>query len=216
MALVTRADLTANSALYPGTTVASRCVTRMQQSVAPMPPAPATVATSADITTMQNWIAAGMPAGSCGSPDAGQTGPQPTTCASNNLYQFNGDGSSRMSPGLACVACHQTQSSENAYFFMGTVFPAYHEKDNCIDAPVAGGTVEILDSTGAVVYTLTPNSAGNFYQRSYTAGLSLPYTARVTANGMTLTMTTPQMSGDCNSCHTEQGLNGAPGRIVWP
>jgi hypothetical protein len=216
MALVTRADLAANSALYPGTTVASRCVTRMQQSVAPMPPAPATVANSADITTMQNWIAAGMPSGACGSPDAGQTGPQPTTCASNSFYVPNGDGSSRMDPGQACVACHTVQSQENAFFFMGTVFPAYHEQNNCYAPPVSGGTVEILDSTGVVRYTLAPNSAGNFFQSSYSAGLSLPYTARVTANGATLTMTTPQTSGDCNSCHTEQGSNGAPGRIVWP
>jgi predicted CXXCH cytochrome family protein len=29
-------------------------------------------------------------------------------------------------------------------------------------------------------------------------------------------MTTPQTNGDCNSCHTEQGTNGASGRIVWP
>lgn len=42
------------------------------------------------------------------------------------------------------------------------------------------------------------------------------------ANGLTRTMTTKQDDGDCNKCHTEQGIhvgNGAddaPGRIVWP
>jgi predicted CXXCH cytochrome family protein len=29
-------------------------------------------------------------------------------------------------------------------------------------------------------------------------------------------MMTPQETGDCNSCHTEQGRNGAPGRILLP
>ncbi|MGD0679831.1 MAG: hypothetical protein ABSC94_30975 [Polyangiaceae bacterium] len=41
-------------------------------------------------------------------------------------------------------------------------------------------------------------------------------TATITYNGKTAAMTTPQMTGDCNSCHTEQGANGAPGRIVLP
>lgn len=29
-------------------------------------------------------------------------------------------------------------------------------------------------------------------------------------------MSTPQTSTDCNACHTEQGANGAQGRIVRP
>jgi hypothetical protein len=29
-------------------------------------------------------------------------------------------------------------------------------------------------------------------------------------------MSTLQSSGDCNGCHTEQGKNGAPGRIFLP
>jgi hypothetical protein len=29
------------------------------------------------------------------------------------------------------------------------------------------------------------------------------------------TMCPPQMSGDCNTCHTELGEQGAPGRITW-
>jgi hypothetical protein len=29
-------------------------------------------------------------------------------------------------------------------------------------------------------------------------------------------MSGAQMTGDCNSCHTQDGWNGAPGRIVAP
>jgi len=29
-------------------------------------------------------------------------------------------------------------------------------------------------------------------------------------------MTTPQFDGDCNACHTQDGLQNAPGRIVVP
>jgi hypothetical protein len=213
MSLVSRADLTAMSAQYPGQTIAQRCVARVSAQTAPMPPGAPNMVPAADVAVLQNWVNAGTPAGSCSSPDAG---PFTTTCASGSYYVPNGDGSSVMDPGQACSACHKSQEPGRAYFFMGTVFPGYHEADLCDAPPVSGGTVEILDANGAIVYTLTPNSAGNFYQPSLAAGLALPYTARVNANGRTNTMTTPQTSGDCNTCHTEQGLNGAPGRIVWP
>lgn len=215
MRLMSPGDFTAMSAQYPGQTVGQRCIARMTQQTAPMPPGGAPAVPSADVATLQSWLNAGAPAGNCGNPDAG---PVPTTCASGSYYQPppGGDGSPDMNPGQACVSCHTTQEPFRAYYFMGTVFPGYHEADMCFAPPVSGGKVEILDASGAVVYTLTPNSAGNFYTTSRMAGLTLPYTARVTVSGRTNTMTTPQTSGDCNTCHTEQGANGAPGRIVWP
>jgi hypothetical protein len=62
---------------------------------------------------------------------------------------------------------------------------------------------------------VSANGSGNFYS-AIDAGVLLPFTARVTYNGQTNIMTTPQTDGDCNTCHTEQGLNSAPGRILWP
>ena len=44
----------------------------------------------------------------------------------------------------------------------------------------------------------------------------LPYRARVRANGRVRPMGDVQTNGDCNVCHTEQGREGAPGRILWP
>jgi len=41
-------------------------------------------------------------------------------------------------------------------------------------------------------------------------------TARVVRGDQERVMLSPQMDGDCNSCHTENGANGAPGRIVAP
>ena len=99
---------------------------------------------------------------------------------------------------------------------MGTVFGEPHAKDLCIAPPVSDGQIEILDNTGAVAATLTANGYGNFFLASTTNSVALPYTARVVGNGRTATMITPQTTGDCNTCHTEQGLQGAPGRIYWP
>jgi hypothetical protein len=123
-----------------------------------------------------------------------------------------------MNPGLACRGCHLQMKPQLAWFFMGTVFPALHETDRCDGQPPSGTIVEIIDANGQVALTLTPTiDSGNFRSLSTTAGnVKLPFTARVTSNGKTAMMNTPQMNGDCNSCHTEQGANGAPGRIVHP
>ncbi len=121
-----------------------------------------------------------------------------------------------MNPGLACRSCHLQLAPSKAYFYAGTVYPTLHEKDRCNAPPPAGAKIEILDKNGVVVLTFTPGSSGNFRSTATTTTIQLPYTARVVANGMTRSMTTPQTNGDCNSCHTEQGANGAQGRIVWP
>src|SRR5690606_22816645 len=117
---------------------------------------------------------------------------------------------------LPCKECHQLRAPDRAYFFMGTGFPARHEKDRCIAVPPEDARVEILDADGNVQLTLVPNSSGNFFSSGVQAPFPLPYRARVVAGGKTRERATPQRDGDCNRCHTEQGAEGAPGRIVWP
>jgi hypothetical protein len=101
---------------------------------------------------------------------------------------------------------------------MGTAYPTAHEQTNCNAAPPSGIVVEIIDANGHTALTLPVRSpSGNFFSTSTSAGIALPYRARIrNAQGATLEMKRPQMNGDCNSCHTEQGANGAAGRIVWP
>lgn len=167
-------------------------------------------------------MAAGCGGGSTGFVAA----PAGSTCASGLVYEGNAE-SPLMNPGLACRSCHLGQNfdgqnpaglkeEEKAYFFMGTAYAAPREDDRCKSADVpAGAVVEILDTTDAVKLTLPINEAGNFFSNSTTAGFTLPYKARVVANGKTLAMASPQMDGDCNVCHTKNGKNGAPGRITW-
>lgn len=115
---------------------------------------------------------------------------------------------------MACLACHQSQAPTLVYDFMGTVFSGYRVEDTCFAEPPPDVTVEILDKNGVVAVTLTPNVAGNFFT-GRNSGVQLPYTARVRSDGGVNAMLTPQTDGDCNGCHTAQGLNAAPGRIVW-
>ena len=127
-----------------------------------------------------------------------------------------------MQPGRPCRACHQLDAPQVAYFFAGTAFPAFHEQDLCNSPPPPGARVEILDDAGQVTLTLNPDAVGNFESLNTLAGVPVPYTARLIANGLARAMTTPQTSGDCNGCHTEQGAHVAPGtidppgRLVWP
>ncbi|MGD0679588.1 MAG: hypothetical protein ABSC94_29720 [Polyangiaceae bacterium] len=112
-----------------------------------------------------------------------------------------------MEPGADCPSCHN-----RTFSIAGTVYPTAHEPDACDGVDVSGASVTITDAKNNKI-TLTPNTVGNFYSST---SVTFPITAEITYKGLTGQMTTPQMSADCNSCHSVAGANGAPGRIVLP
>jgi hypothetical protein len=115
-----------------------------------------------------------------------------------------------MRPGEACIACHATNKGPD-FNIAGTVYPTGHEPNDCNGK--GNVTIVITDAKG-VAHNITVNSAGNF---NFTGSLSMPYTAKVTNSaGASRAMVAMQTTGDCNTCHTEKGANGAPGRIVAP
>jgi hypothetical protein len=206
MSLVTYANLSAPAKSDPSKSVAALCVARITSTSAPMPPTPPLLS-AADIATFQSWVAAGLPQGSCSSA-VDPLGAAPI-CTSGQTWNNGNQGSQLMNPGLACIACHSSGEGPR-YNIAGTVYPTGHEPDRCDGTSAA--QVIITDAAGKIL-TLTPNAAGNFFAR---ATLTLPYTAKVMANGATRAMSEAQTSGDCNSCHTQNGLNGAPGRVTLP
>lgn len=228
--LMTRADLAGNAVAFPGSTLADRALVRVKQTSNPMPPAGLPRPTDPQIAAFEAWIQAGMPAGMCAGnpggdgPDAGV--PEPDIVCSSGMYWPTGsdsddddddDGSPDMNPGRACRACHLDEEEERAYFFMGTAYPTLHEEDRCVSIVPSGTRVEIIDANGQVAITMNVRDSGNFFNPSRTANVALPFTARVvTATGAVSQMNTPQMTGDCNGCHTELGNNGAPGRVLIP
>ncbi len=159
--------------------------------------------------------AGGGSGGGAGGGTGGSGGGSATTCPSGMFWTGGNQASASMDPGMACRACHLTSAPTLVYDFMGTVYSDSHVQDSCLADTPTGVQVEIIDATGNMTLSLSVNSAGNFYSPTNT-GIALPYTARITHNGLTSTMTTPQTDGDCNTCHTAQGTNGAAGRIVWP
>ena len=209
-ALTTYEQLTAPSMSVPGLTVAQLSLQRMKDAKAPMPPGGGS---ASDIAVLEGWISAGTPRGTCTTPVAGNGAYSgPTVCTSGTYWTGGDRESSSMHPGAACVSCH-SQQGEGPRGIAGTVFPTAHEPDDCNGASGSSGVVvEITDANGTVT-TLRVNGAGNFYSKR---SVALPYTARVVSGTKTRVMKTPQTNMDCNSCHTEGGTSGAPGRIIAP
>jgi hypothetical protein len=247
VSLVSYADLVGASKIAPAETNAQRALARMQDPAAPMPPAPASPATSTEIAALESWIAAGYPlalggcsGGSAVAADAGATDGRPPsttdgglppktdgglptttpppdpafsappTCTSKRTW--SGGNSILMNPGKACLACHNGGQA-HAFGIGGTVYPTAHEPDLCYGADGANGaTVVITDADGNEI-PLSPTSTGNIV---YGSPVSVPYRAKVVFMGRERAMSTPQTSGDCNGCHTQNGAMGAPGRILLP
>ena len=135
----------------------------------------------------------------------------PTTCTSGATWASGNRGSSSMHPGGACIACHTTARGP-LMTLAGTVFPTGHEPIDCNGVAAGGVSVVVTDSKGKVV-TLPVNAVGNFYVNSL---ITPPYNAKVVKGGVERAMVAAQTTGDCNSCHTVDGANNAPGRIVSP
>ncbi len=112
-----------------------------------------------------------------------------------------------MEPGFSCPTCHGSK-----FTIAGTVYPTAHEPLGCDGVNVTGASVTLTDAKKNKI-SLTPNGVGNFYSSQ---SVAMPFTAVISYNGKTVAMTTPQTTADCNSCHTQDGANGAPGRIVLP
>jgi hypothetical protein len=215
---VSYVDLTRPDPANPSLTEAQVALQRMQSTIAPMPPAPASAPAAAEIATLQNWINGGYPAGSCG----GDAGPPladplnaPPACTSNTTWNRGTNGSASMEPGQACISCHKGTGGEAPTFVVaGTLYPTGHEPDNCNGVNGTTGSRVVITGNNGTSITLTPNAAGNFFSPT---ALPPPYQAKVVNSaGLERLMSSTASSGDCNSCHTQSGANNAPGRITLP
>lgn len=214
--LMSYADLTAPAPLDPTKSVAERSVIRMQDAAAPMPPGAGTSVPAADVAILQAWIDAGMPEGNCETPDAGPDPfDAPAVCSSDKYWTQGDHGSRYMYPGRACIDCHANSNEEDAPIFAiaGTVYPTPHEPDSCVSTGVSDAIVRVTEKDGTV-HDLKVNSSGNFMLETF--GFQYPYTAKLLFNGGERVMHAEQTSGDCNACHTQDGTQGAPGRILLP
>ena len=219
-ALNSLSALQAPSPGIPSQSNGARAVVRMANTASPMPPSPNPAVPAADQAAFSAWVSAGMPSGTCSSlVDAGTVVLDPVfaaapTCTSGSYWTGGNQGSSRMHPGMACIACH-SRGEGPAFAVAGTVYPSGHEFDDCNGSGAAGAVVTVTDTNGTA-QSFNVNSAGNFSGNATAGWPIFPITATVTFQGKTRAMTTAVPSGDCNSCHTQSGASNAPGRIALP
>jgi hypothetical protein len=222
--LLTYADLLKPSS-DPAKNLAQKSLERMKSTTAPMPPAPAVAPDAEEIAVMEKWVTAGTPMGAVCTPPAGDGGVDggdagsaggnpyntPTVCTSKTTWNQGNNGSSRMRPGGACITCHTMRGGPN-YTVAGTVYPTAHEPNDCNGVNAGGVTVVVTDANG-VVTNLPVNTVGNFSTR---AKIAAPFHVKVTNGVKVRAMAGALTAGDCNSCHTLAGVNGAPGRVMAP
>lgn len=221
MSLLSHDDLAAHSLNEPQKTYAELAVVRMMMTTKGlMPPKPNEPATPAEVAAVQAWIAAGLPRAECALPSEPDPFSGPLVCSSDIYWVEGNPGVGDMNPGAPCIACHASKpegKSPPIFRLAGTVYPTGHEPDLCFGGALDKTTpvlVEITDASGKVI-TLPAYSGGNFFLNPGSP-IALPYTAKVRHDGKERAMKTPQEVGDCNSCHTQDGANDAPGRIVVP
>jgi hypothetical protein len=212
-------------------TVAQIAVLRMRSTTNPMPPPPAVPPEPDEIASFESWVNAGLPrmTQSCTDPppdvdgsvtppplDAGADGEAGAVCTSGTRWTMGNTPSPGMHPGMACNACHQQLGGPNLRL-AGTVYATLHDPDDCEGkGPPPNLDVIVVDSNQRT-YTMRVNGAGNFFDvPGGGAPPKAPFRARVTNGAQTRVMNGTVTSGDCNSCHTAQGRNGAPGRILAP
>lgn len=230
IAMLKYSDLAAASPTEGTKTVAQVALARMQAGT--MPPRPAAPPEPDEILAFEQWVTAGLPreTKSCTDPppDAGPEPPPPVPtdagadadagnpCTSGTTWTMGNTPSPLMHPGLACNACHQIAGGPNLRL-AGTVYPTLRDPNDCYGkAPPPDVDVVVTDADQRT-FTMRVNAAGNFRQPpGGGAPPKAPFRARVTDGTKTRVMNGSVTSGDCNSCHTAQGRNGAPGRILAP
>lgn len=140
-------------------------------------------------------------------------------CSSGELQSATISENEEMLPGYACVDCHAStnaaagESEAPIFAFAGTVYPTVHEPDGCISPTAMGAEVVVVSASGRR-YTAKVNRVGNF--KFEADDIEYPLTASVRWQGRVHWMVAPTMTGDCNSCHSSSGTEGAKGRIRLP
>jgi hypothetical protein len=218
--LVTIADLKATSKLDATKNEAQESVALMQAGAAtPMPPG-GPMPAAADVTTLQNWITAGYPMGSCG---GGAEGGAPLASSVFNgapPYMLGKTSNGQHHAGEDCISCHLAQGGEAPTFtFAGTVF----------DSTGTGlGNVEVrlVDANGQVISVYSDpggggggggggSSTGNFStSKSWVAPARIGIRNATTSADMLVPL--QQSQGGCNACHCTGGSTCTTTKVTLP
>jgi hypothetical protein len=112
------------------------------------------------------------------------------------------------------LTCHSNSPDAPRLTLGGTVYPTSHEPDDCNGVKGTSGiAIVITDGMGNQLPAIPVNDVGNF---RYEGRIAAPFHVKVVARGKENAMSDSPANGECNSCHTRNGANSAPGRILAP
>jgi len=130
--------------------------------------------------------------------------------------------------GQACIACHQAETGGDIIRFGGTLSSYIYTPDGQYYQDLSGYSVNIVGNMGSD-FSASANSStsttghNNFYELISSDFLSGElFTVYVKDSGGNIvnqsgTNTHSSLTHtDCNSCHTKDGINNAPGRVLVP
>jgi hypothetical protein len=192
--LVTYSDLMAMAKEDPTKNEAQLSLSRMQNATSPMPPSG--VAPAADVTSLQNWINAGYPKGSCEGGTAPPPPPPPSSVFSGALPYKAQTGSNSHNAGQDCIGCHEHSGS---FTIAGTV---YDGSGN----PMSSAEVRVVDANN-MAFSVYTGSNGTFHSStSFAAPAHIGVRDSTnTADMVTALQSGPQppapSGGACSGCH---------------
>jgi hypothetical protein len=193
--LMTHADLLATAKEDPTKNEAQLSLVRMQNTASPMPPAALNAPpTASDISTLQSWISAGYPTGSCGS-DGGTPIEAGPSIVVFDVFQGKpfapGTGSNSHNAGQDCMRCHAGGGDDAPKFSLGGTI--YDLTGN----PVGGAEIRVADQNGAA-FSVYSGSNGTFHSSTtFSASAHVGARTATTAN----TMISLLSYGGCSKCH---------------
>ncbi len=190
---------------------------------------------SSDYILVAAWIDAGLPSGTTifGSTESNTTQEASARpgydIPSAPALSFTKKHKEDFSPvqGKACIVCHREEEGKDIVSIGGTLSSFINTENGKYYQDLTGYSVNIVGEDGLNI-TMHPKSASSEigHNNFYTKSEDLPSSEKFTVLIKDENSTTFNQSGsnthstrthrDCNSCHGEVGLNGAPGRVLVP
>jgi hypothetical protein len=113
-------------------------------------------------------------------------------------------------PGQPCVACHSNGEAEVDFSLAGTVFQRPTD-----DAPLAGATIRVIDSSGLQTSTVS-NCVGNFFFKSSDFAPRWPVWVKLELGETTVEMSSAiSREGSCAACHAQPASPSSPGQLYF-
>ena len=118
--------------------------------------------------------------------------------------------------GIDCLQCHS--SGEHVFISGATIYKNLNGADYDSANAAQGYSIQLLLDTGTILKYSSGNGYGNLLYNGDQGAIN-NFTAQIIDAQGNIVNQSANNSHDagrlaCNSCHTQDGLNGAPGRIV--